>query len=92
MKVNGSNACFTVNDLENFKKRGFDVFMHTATYTNGITVSLPGGATIGFHNWIDNADCYVGDEQVYLKNEAHLNAVLALMDSVVALKNFEKNA
>jgi len=90
MQVIGSNASFTASEVDSFRDRGFDVYMHTAYYAIGITVSLPDGTTIGFHNWIDNADCYAGNEQVKLTSDAHLNAVLAVMDSVVAMNKFSK--
>ena len=90
MKLSGSNVSFDESEVEEFRARGFDVCMHTPYYAIGITVALPDGTSIGFHNWLNNADCYIGDEQVHLKDEAHLDAILALMDSVVALKKFAK--
>jgi len=90
MQIQSGNASFSADEVENFRNRGFDVNLHTRYYANGITVSLPDGTTIGFHNWIDNADCYAGDEQITLKSDAHLNAVLAAMDSIVAMNKFSK--
>jgi len=83
----------TDDDLEAMKARGFSVNMHTDYYTNGISVLGIGGAhdyEVGFYNWLDNLDCYVGGEAVKITSEAHLAAVLNLMDAMVAVNQYNK--
>lgn len=92
MELNGHNVRIAASELAKLQARGFNVSMHTVHYTNGISVTTPDDSMcIGFYNWLDNAEVFINDQQIYLKNEAHLNAVLNLMDSIVALNAFHTN-
>ena len=84
MKVVNGNVAFDKQDLDLCRHRGYSVNMHTDYYTNGIiAIDVNGNAAAGFYNWIDNAEFYVGDTQVKIKDEQHLNKALAMMDAIV---------
>lgn len=93
MKVNyqeGYNLCIEPEDLDKFREMGFSVEMHTTSYIHGIGVVLPDGTSIGFHCWMDNAECWMGDERVKIVNEEHLQAILNLMQAVVKVNSYGK--
>ena len=78
------------SDLDAMADRGFTVSMHTPYYTNGIEVRGWGEFDVGFYGWLDNLDCYIGDEVVRLTNEEHLADVLAMMDMVVKIQQIRQ--
>ena len=76
-------------ELNSLREFGFTVDMHTLSYANGIYVTLPDLTQIGFYNWLFGLDCYIGDQEIHIKDEQHMCAVLDLMHSVVNLNKFK---
>lgn len=85
MRVINGQVEITAADLEMFRNMGCAVSMHTEYYANHIVAFLPDGTTIGFHNWLSNADCYVGDCEIKIKDDKHLNNIVALMRVAIDL-------
>ena len=84
--VNGGQVEITEADLAMLREMGCEISMHTPSYANHIVARLPDGNTLGFHNWLSNADCYVGDAEVRLADDAHLAGMLALMRAAAKFK------
>lgn len=85
MQVVNGKVEITEADLAMLKDMGCAISMHTQAYAHYIVAKLPDGFTVGFHNWLSNADCYVGDTEVKLKDDEHLQDILALMRAAIKL-------
>lgn len=92
MKVVNGNVAFDKTDLDLCRHRGYSVNMHTDHYTNGIVaIDVTGEIVAGFYNWIDNAEFYIGDTHIKIKDDQHLNKALAMMDAIVNFKSYTVN-
>ena len=76
MKFENGKVCF--ESREEVESLGVNVNWHTPYYTNGISQQL-GGFTVGFYNWIDHTDCYIGDQEIMIDNQEQFDKVLKLM-------------
>lgn len=90
--LDGGNVSMSSDDLDAMRAKGYDVNMHTASYVNGITVSINNETTVGFHCWIDNLEFYVGDDRVAITSQAHLDSCFAMMDAILAFQKLSKKA
>lgn len=85
MNIHNGRIGLTRDELEALRARGFDISEHTASYMTGITVSA-GTVCVGLYNWLDGLDAYIGDTPVLIQTEQQAERFLAVMDSLVALR------
>lgn len=83
MKFENGKVCF--ESQEEAESLGVDVSWHTTYYTHGITQQLE-GVRVGFHNWLDATDCYIGYEEVRIENQQQFDKVLRLMHAMREVK------
>lgn len=85
MKVVNGGVSMTKAEVDALEAEGFLVSWHTPYYLNHIKVkssvmdSDGNHFTIGFYNWLDNLDCYIGDDKITVRDKAHLKEILKLM-------------
>lgn len=82
MKVGSGQVGMTRLEVEKLKSEGMMVDEHTSYYMNGITATF-GGLDVGFHNWLNNMDVFIGDEKVLISSKSHAKKVLKLMGIMV---------
>ena len=88
MIVKAGKIEITEEDLKDFEDRGYAVSRHTPYYLNGVTCKIGEHFEIGLHCWMDNAECWVnGNERVKIDNEEKADALLKLMDAIVAFNS-----
>lgn len=85
MNVHDGRIGLTRDDLDAMRVRGFDVAEHTPYYMTGVTASY-GDTTVGLYNWLDGLDAYIGDTQVLIRTEEQAQRFLAVMNSLIDLR------
>lgn len=84
--LQNGNVEMNAEDLETMRLLGFNVWMHTAHYVNGIFVKTPAGIDIGFYNWLNNLEFYFDQEYIKITSNEHLQACIAMMLAVNKFK------
>ena len=85
--LQNGNVEMNAEDLETMRLLGFNVWMHTEHYANGIFVKTPSGIDIGFYNWLNNLDFYFDEKHVKFTSNEHLQACIAMMLAINKFKN-----
>lgn len=86
MNIHDGKIALTRAELESMRSRGFAISEHTPYYMNGVVASF-GDVTVGLYNWLDGLDAYVGETQIHIATVEQAEHFLALMDSVISLRN-----
>jgi len=69
-------------DIPMFEEMGCKIDWHTPYYLNGITASF-GTFQVGFHNWLDGADIWIGNKEVKLKSMREVRDIISLMKALI---------
>jgi hypothetical protein len=85
VKENGT-VTLTQDDIKNLENIGCSINWHTPYYLNGASISFK-EFTVGFYNWLDGANCCIGDNEVKIKNRQQYNYVLNIMRSIKKLND-----